>query len=100
MVNGTAPVKPGKARTLTQDPSKLRRRRLEAGLTGAQLGKLAGVSKTTISLLECRHQSARPGLMAALAAALGCQIVDIMPDRDSAATRALAQAPAEEVPAA
>jgi transcriptional regulator with XRE-family HTH domain len=80
MPDRTTPVKTGEARTLTQDPSKLRRRRLEAGLTGAQLGKLAGVSKTTISLLENGHQSARPGLMAALAPALDCRIVDLMPD--------------------
>jgi len=81
MAHGTRSVKTGEARTLTQDPSKLRRRRLEAALTGEQLGLRAGVTKTTISLLENGHQAARPGLLGALAAALGCEVVDLLPDQ-------------------
>lgn len=84
MAQGNVTTKTGESRQLTQDPRKLRRRRLEAGLTGEQLARRAGVTKTTISLLENRHQSARPNLLAALAEALDCRIVDLMPDEDAA----------------
>jgi transcriptional regulator with XRE-family HTH domain len=84
MPQRTDTVKTGESRIFTQDARKLRRKRLEAGLTGAQLAALAGTSKVTISLLENRHQSARPGMLAALAAALGCKPADLMPDEDAA----------------
>lgn len=83
MVHSKGSVKTDETREVLQDPRKLRRRRQEAGLTGGQLAKLAGVSKTTISLLENRHQSARPNMLAALARVLGCQVVDLMADEDT-----------------
>lgn len=65
-------------RTLTHDPRKLRRRRLEAGLTIRQLGELAHVGKSSISDLENGRQSARINTLAALAPHLGCPVADLL----------------------
>ena len=69
-------------RELTQDPRKLRRRRIAAGLTIRQLSQKAQVGIGSISDLEHGKQSARPGMLAALAKALGCEISDLMTDED------------------
>ena len=76
-------VKRGKRRELSQDPRKLRRRRIAAGLTGRALRDLSGVSTGTISMLESGFQSASPTTLGKLAAALGCEIADLMPDAPS-----------------
>ena len=69
---------------LTQDRSRLRRRRIAAGLGMRDLSELAGVSYPTISDLEHGHHSARAKTLSKLASALGCKISDLMPDEDQA----------------
>lgn len=67
-------------RELTQDPRRLRRRRIAAGLTIRELAVRAQVATGSISALENGDQSARVTMLAALASALGCEITDLMPD--------------------
>jgi transcriptional regulator with XRE-family HTH domain len=67
-------------RTLTQDPRKLRRLRIAAGLDLRGLAAKAALSSGSLCDLENGNQSARPGTLAALAKALDCQITDLMQD--------------------
>jgi transcriptional regulator with XRE-family HTH domain len=71
--------KPQGDRELTQDPQRLRRRRILAGLTVRQLSQKAGVATGSISELENGGKSARPPMLAKLAHALGCEIADLVP---------------------
>ena len=74
-----------KREDLTHDPRRLRRKRIEAGLNMTELAARADCSKATVSMLESgRYFSATPGLLARLAAALGCTITDLMPDEEAA----------------
>jgi len=69
---------------LTQDPQRLWRRRMEAGLTLRQLAEKAHVGHGSISDLERGKQSARVTMLAALARALECEIADLMPQEPAA----------------
>ena len=71
----TAPARP-----LSHDPARLRRRRIAAALTLAELAERAGTSKSNLSELENGFHGPTPGLLGRLAAALGCQTTDLMPD--------------------
>lgn len=56
----------------------LKRLRLAAGLTQAQLAELAGLSETTLNQLETgRTEEARISTVRKLASALDCGIADI-----------------------
>ncbi len=80
MVRSRQPVKPPDGnRALTQDPARLRRRRMMARLTIRDLSAKAGVATGSISSLENGKQSARVTMLAALADALGCDVADLMP---------------------
>lgn len=80
MTQGTQAVKQDERRHLAQDPARLRWRRRAAGLSMGDLAKKSSLAKGTISNLERGTYSAEPATLAKLAAALGCQITDIMPD--------------------
>lgn len=64
---------------LTHDPKRLRRRRLAAGLQGIDLAAKTGYSKQHLSGLERGDFGASAKCLAAIAAALKCEITDIMP---------------------
>ncbi|MEU3346371.1 helix-turn-helix transcriptional regulator [Streptomyces sp. NPDC006700] len=64
---------------LNQDPARLRRRRVEAGLTQKDLARLAEVTKGHMSLVEGGRRGASPALLKRLAGALNCEIADLMP---------------------
>jgi transcriptional regulator with XRE-family HTH domain len=65
------------------DPDELRLRRLGAGLNQDDLAELTGLDQSYISLLE-RGERKRPSAktLKILAAALGCDITDLMPKRN------------------
>jgi hypothetical protein len=71
---------------LNQDPDKLRRHRVAAGLSITALAGRLGKSKGHMSEIENRDRtrSASPELLAAIAAELGCAVIDLMPDADAA----------------
>ena len=69
--------KPGKP--LNQDPARVRRLRIRAGLSLTALAEAAGTSKGHLSEIESRSRSASPQMLAKLALALGCEISDLMP---------------------
>ncbi|WP_189269734.1 helix-turn-helix domain-containing protein [Streptomyces fuscichromogenes] len=68
-----------------QDPARVRRRRVRAGLTQGGLAAQADISQSYMSMLEAGACSASPPVLARLAAALGCEIEELMPDEPSAA---------------
>lgn len=63
----------------TQDPQRLQRRRIQAGLNRKQLAERAGIHKSTIGRYERGLSNALPGNLKRLAEALDCKIVDLMP---------------------
>lgn len=67
----------------TQDPARIRRRRIEAGLNRKALAEKAGISPQHMSLIENGTAGASPRVLAQLAAALGCTIADLMPPEPS-----------------
>ncbi len=79
---------PNRHKVLTQHPRRLRRRRIEAGLTLEQLGSLAGYTKQHMSALELGQASASPPCLLAVANALGCEIADLLPDEEADGTAA------------
>jgi transcriptional regulator with XRE-family HTH domain len=62
-----------------QDPQRLRRRRIEAGLNQGELASRAGISESYMSLLSRGKASASPRVLKRLAGALSCEIADLMP---------------------
>lgn len=62
-----------------QDPARVRRRRIEAGLTQGALASKAEISQAYISMLEKGAASASAPVLSRLARALGCTIPDLMP---------------------
>ena len=79
MSQTTKRVKPSQEKELSQDPRRLRRMRRAAGLTLREAAAKAECSFTHLSDLENGSHSARPGTLAALAAAYDCRIIDLMP---------------------
>lgn len=69
----------------TQDPQRLRRRRIQAGLNQRELAKAAGIHPSHMSWIERGLRGASPRVLARIAAALGCEIADLLPsDADPA----------------
>ena len=62
------------------DGAKLRRARTRAALTLRELAEASGVDHTTIWQLEAGRRGARPSTVRKLAAALGVQPADLIPD--------------------
>lgn len=80
-------VTPERARPrqpLDHDPAKLRRRRVEAGLSATELARRAGCSVSHLSELESGSRNPSPPLLATLAAELNCKTADLMPDLEQA----------------
>ncbi|MGW5477612.1 helix-turn-helix domain-containing protein [Streptomyces sp. NPDC004008] len=71
-------------RRTTQDPERLWRRRVEAGLNQRELARKAGISDAYMSQLARGVRPASPRVLKRLAQALDCEIVDLMPPEPSA----------------
>lgn len=69
-------------KVLTQNPFKLKRRRILAGLNQVQLGAKSdpAYSKQHISDLELGNRSASPECLKALAEAMGCDMRELLSD--------------------
>lgn len=77
------PTRPRRA--LDHDPVKLRRLRFAAGLTLTALAGRSGINLSTLSSYENGRYSPSPSSLTRLAAAIGCEPVDLMPDIERAA---------------
>lgn len=80
---GEPSVKPaaaprGRQRAVPTNHAELRRRRGEAGLSLAALGRLAGTTKTNLSQIELGQYNAGEELLHRLADALGCPVEDLI----------------------
>jgi transcriptional regulator with XRE-family HTH domain len=64
---------------LPQDPTRLRRKRIEAGLSQPNLAAKAGVSRSTVYRAEAGLCPTEAETLRRLAAALACEIADLMP---------------------
>ncbi|QQM44971.1 helix-turn-helix domain-containing protein [Streptomyces liliifuscus] len=62
-----------------QDPARVRRKRIEAGLTQIALAAQAGLSTAHMSCIERGERGASPKVLDRLATALDCEIADLMP---------------------
>jgi transcriptional regulator with XRE-family HTH domain len=69
---------------VTVDKLKLRVRRVMADLDQAELATRVGIHQTHISNLERGKRGTTPETAGKLAAALGCDITDLMPDKAAA----------------
>ena len=67
---------------------KLANARRAAGLSQEALGQAVGVSKATISMMECGLRTPKVDLLVLLAAALGVPPHSLLPDSDSTAPAA------------
>jgi transcriptional regulator with XRE-family HTH domain len=67
----------------TQDPQRLRRRRIEAGLNQVELAARAGISKSHMSLLERGARNASAPVLKRLAKRLKCEVADLLPPEPS-----------------
>ena len=65
---------------LSHSPTRLKRKRFEAGLGLREAAGLAGVSAGHLSKLENGKVPASPGHLAALAKLYDCRITGLMPD--------------------
>lgn len=61
------------------DRERLKRRRIEAGLSMTQLGKRTGISKQLISMVEGGRANFSPENLGKVAEALKCEIADLLP---------------------
>ncbi len=76
----------------TQDPQRLRRRRIEAGLNQRELAEAAGIHPSHMSWIERGLRGASPRVLARMAAALKCEVADLMPPAPETAPKATPQA--------
>lgn len=76
---------PERDRELNQDPKRLRRRRVAAGMTVTELATKAKCSVPYLWQLENGDYSASAPMLARLAQALGCEITDLMPPEENGA---------------
>lgn len=67
-------------RPLSLDADKVRRKRIEAGLTQELTAEKVGVTKGYVCQIETGRRGGSPAVIVRLAAALGCQVADLMPD--------------------
>lgn len=63
----------------TQDPQRLRKKRIAAGLNQRELAAAAGVSKSHMSLLERGLRGASPRVLKRFTERLNCTVEDLMP---------------------
>lgn len=61
------------------DPDRLRRRRIEAGLSQKDLAAQARISVSHMSQIESGKQNPSPPVLGRLACALTCEIADLLP---------------------
>lgn len=66
-----------------QDPRRLRRKRIEAGLSQTELAQRAGVTKSHLSDVERGQAGFSPRNVVAIAEVLGCTVAELMPDDES-----------------
>jgi transcriptional regulator with XRE-family HTH domain len=62
-----------------QDPERLRRRRIESGLSQVDLADRAGISKSHMSMIEGGRAGASPRVLQRLADVMDCEVADLMP---------------------
>ena len=63
----------------TQDPQRLQRRRVEAGLNRKELAAKAGIHRSYVTWLEAGGRNASPRVLKRLANALNCEVADLLP---------------------
>ncbi|MFF7521215.1 helix-turn-helix domain-containing protein [Streptomyces pseudovenezuelae] len=64
-------------------PESIRRKRIEAGLKQKELAHKVGISTPHMSSIEHGRVNPSPPVLLRLAAALGCQVPDLMPPHEA-----------------
>ncbi|MFD7793554.1 helix-turn-helix transcriptional regulator [Streptomyces sp. NPDC059759] len=61
------------------DPTRLKRRRIEQGLSQTALADQAGISKQLVSMVEKGTANFSPANLAKITEVLGCEVDDLLP---------------------
>ncbi|MGI0035189.1 MAG: helix-turn-helix domain-containing protein [Nitrososphaera sp.] len=61
---------------------RLRKMRLEAGLSQKEVAKRGGIDRTMVSKIEVRAQNPSLEILRRLAIGLGCSVVDLLDEED------------------
>lgn len=69
-------------RRLAQDPERVYRLRMRAGMSQRQLAAAAGITDATVCRIETGVNGASAQSLRKLAKALGCNVEDLMPAPD------------------
>lgn len=77
---------------LAQDPVRVQRKRVQAGLAQNQLAARIGISAAQLCRIEKGRSGASASVLARLAEALDCEIDDLMPPEPGSAQPATAMA--------
>ena len=64
---------------LTQEPDRVWRKRVEAGLEQYELAAKAAIHPSKMSRIESGRLAAKPAELHRLAEVLGCHVTDLMP---------------------
>lgn len=70
---------------LAQDPLRVHRRRVQAGLAQNELAARIGISAAQLCRIEKGRSGASASVLSRLAEALHCEIADLMPPEPTAA---------------
>jgi transcriptional regulator with XRE-family HTH domain len=71
-----------------QDPQRLKRRRIEAGLNQRELAAKAGIKNSTISAYEHGRRGASPRVLKRIAEICECTVADLLPPESDTKTGA------------
>jgi transcriptional regulator with XRE-family HTH domain len=71
-----------------QDPQRLKRRRIEAGLNQGELAKAAGIHRSHMSWIERGLRGASPRVLKRIADVLDCKVADLLPPEPDSQTGA------------
>lgn len=73
---------------LAQDPARVLRKRVQAGLAQNQLAARVGISAAQLCRIEKGRSGASAPVLSRLAEEFGCEVADLMPPEPGSETRA------------
>lgn len=69
---------------LNHSPTRVRRRRVEAGLSQMAAAQRAGISQSHLSMIERGKGGASAPVLLQIAGAYGCEVKDLLPPENDA----------------
>lgn len=69
---------------LNHSPTRVRRRRIEAGLSQTAAAERSGISQSHLSMIERGRKGASAPVLLQIASTYGCEVKDLLPPEDDA----------------